>query len=85
VAFNVGENTPRGRFGDLRDLRGDFSLQEGDFQWCRRPGCRRIPKYFDVVKIPENSMEIWAKSLKSITIWQSVYIMQQAEFRTLPA
>jgi len=53
VVFNVGENTPRGRFGDLRDLGGDFSFQEGDFHWCKRRGSRRIPKYFDVVKIPE--------------------------------
>jgi len=75
-----GRKPPWGRFGDLRDLGGDFSLQEDDFHWCKRRGSRRIPKYFDVVKIPEKSMEIWAKSLKSIIICQSVYIMQQAEF-----
>jgi len=68
VVFNVGENTPWGRFGDLRDLRGDFSLQEGDFQWCKRRGSRRIPKSFDMMKIQEKSMEILAKSLKSINI-----------------
>jgi len=82
VVFNVGESTPRGRFGDLRDLGGDFSLQEGDFHWCNRQGSRRIPKRFDMVKIREKSMEIWAKSLKSINICQSVYIMQQAELWT---
>jgi len=40
VVFNVGEIAPMGRFYalggrfcDLRDLAGDFSLQGGDF--CR--------------------------------------------------
>jgi len=58
MVFNVGEDTPRGRFGDLRDLWGDFSLQEGDFHWCRRRGSRRITKSFDIMKIPKKSMEI---------------------------
>jgi len=61
---------------------GDFSFQEGDFHWCRRPGCRRIPNRFDMMKIREKSVEIWAKSLKNINICQSVYIMQQEEFWT---
>jgi len=32
---------------------------------CR--GCKRAPKCFDLVKIREKSVEIWAKSLKTFT------------------
>jgi len=42
--------------------------------WCRKRGCKRTPKSFDLVKIREKSLkirekfvEIWTKSLKAFT------------------
>jgi len=35
-------------------------------QWCRRCGCKRTPKSFDLSKIRAKSLKIRAKSLK---IW----------------
>jgi len=35
-------------------------------QWCRRRGCKRTPKSFDLSKIRAKSLKIWAKPLN---IW----------------
>ena len=41
------------RPGDARD------------QWCRRRGCKRTPKSFDLSKIRAKSLKIWEESLKN--------------------
>jgi len=48
--------------GDVLYINRDVN----ESQWCRRRGCKRTTKSFDLSKIRAKSLKIWAESLK---IW----------------
>ena len=51
----------------------ELHININSMQWCRRRGCKRTYKSFDLSKSWAKSLKIWAKSLKiwlkSLKIW----------------
>ena len=54
---------------------------QGNEQWCRRWGCRRNPRSFDLSKNRAKSLKIWAKTMKMfakyLKIWTNYLKIRQ--------